>query len=127
MLEQDYVMRIIKEMVRALLKLLFNIDTESPTAELLENAEEKEVLENLLNMVDAGDINGAENCIYDILSDGNRNHLAIAILFYSYLNDKSDEFLENNDFSREEVKSGIEEIASAVGLNNMAEIFLTEL
>lgn len=127
MLEQDYVMRIIKEMVRALLKLLFNIDTESPTAELLENAEEKEVLENLLNMVDAGDINEAENCIYDILSDENRNRLAIAILFYSYLNDKSDEFLENNDFSREEVKSGIEEIASAVGLNNMAEIFLTEL
>lgn len=126
MLEQDYVMRIIKEMVRALLKLLFNIDTESPTAELLENAEEKEVLENLLNMVDAGDINGAENCIYDILSDGNRNRLAIAILFYSYLNDKSDEFLENNDFSRDEVKSGIEEVASAVGLKDMAEVFLRE-
>lgn len=126
MLEQDYVMRMIKEMVRALLKLLFNIDTESPTAELLENAEEKEVLENLLNMVDAGNINEAENCIYDILSDGNRNRLAIAILFYSYLNDKSDEFLENNDFSREEVKSGIEEVASAVGLKDMAEVFLTE-
>ena len=38
--EQDYVMRLIKEMVRAILKLLFNIDTELPTAELLENKEE---------------------------------------------------------------------------------------
>ncbi len=27
MFEQDYIMRLIKEMVRALLKLLFNIDT----------------------------------------------------------------------------------------------------
>lgn len=44
MFEQDYVMRLIKEMVRAILKLLFNIETESPTAELLENKEEKELL-----------------------------------------------------------------------------------
>jgi hypothetical protein len=39
--EQDYVMRLIKEMVRAILKLLFNIDTDSPTTELLEDSEEK--------------------------------------------------------------------------------------
>ena len=51
MFEQDYVMRLIKEMVRAILKLLFNIDTESPTVELLENKEEQETLENLLYMV----------------------------------------------------------------------------
>ena len=34
MFEQDYVMRYIKEMVRAILKLLFNIDTESPSSEI---------------------------------------------------------------------------------------------
>ena len=127
MFEQDYVMRIIKEMVRTLLKLLFNIDTDSPTAELLENAEEKEVLENLLNMVDAGKINEAENQVYDLISEEKMNDLKMALLFYSYLNSKSDEFLENHEFSREEVKIGIEEIATAVGLSNMAEIFLTEL
>ena len=43
MFEQDYIMRLIKEMVRTILKLLFNIDTESPTAELLEGKEEKEL------------------------------------------------------------------------------------
>ena len=37
--EQDYVMRLIKEMIRTILKLLLNIDTESPTVELLENKE----------------------------------------------------------------------------------------
>ena len=52
--EQDYVIRLIKEMVRAILKLLFYVDTESPTVELLENKEEKEILENLLDMVDTG-------------------------------------------------------------------------
>ena len=53
MYEQDYVMRFIKEMVRAILKLLFNIDAESPTVELLENKEEKETLKNLLDMCNA--------------------------------------------------------------------------
>lgn len=34
MLEEDYIMRLIKEMIRAIIKALFNVDTESPTEEL---------------------------------------------------------------------------------------------
>ena len=83
MFEQDYVMRFIKEMVRAILKLLFNIDTESPTTELLENKEERETLENLLDMVDAGKINEAENKLYDLISATDINSLEVALLFYS--------------------------------------------
>ena len=30
MVERDYIMRLIREMVRAILKLFFNIDSESP-------------------------------------------------------------------------------------------------
>lgn len=66
MFEQDYVMRIIKEMVRAILKLLFNIDTDSPSTELLEDEKEQQKLDALLDMVDAGSINEAENIIYEI-------------------------------------------------------------
>ena len=106
MFERDYVMRLIKEMVRAILKLLFNIDTESPTIELLEDKEEKETLENLLDMIDDGKINEAENRLYDLTSDTDMNSLEIALLFYSYLNDKADDFLEENDFSRDEIKLG---------------------
>ena len=126
MFEQDYIMRLIKEMVRVILKLLFGIDTESPTVELLEDKEEKEALENLLDMVDDGRINEAENRLYDLVSSSDRNNLEIAILFYSYLNDKSDEFLEANDFSREEVKSGLETVADRFGLSNITKIFLTD-
>jgi ribosome assembly protein YihI (activator of Der GTPase) len=126
MFEQDYVMRLIKEMVRAILKLLFNIDTESPTVELLENKEEKETLENLLDMVDAGEINEAENGLYDLISAKDMNSLEVALLFYSYLNDKNDDFLETNDFSRDEVKLGIENIVDRFGLSSIAKIFLTD-
>ena len=126
MFEQDYVMRLIKEMVRAILKLLFHIDTESPTVELLENKEEKEILENLLDMIDDGKINEAENKLYDLTSDTDVNSLEIALLFYSYLNDKTDDFLEANDFSRDEIKSGLENVADSFGLSSIAKLFLTD-
>lgn len=126
MFEQDYVMRLIKEMVRSILKLLFNIDTESPTAELLENKEEKEALKKLIDMVDAGSINEAENCLYDLIGDSDINGLEIALLFYSYLNDKTDEFLAVNHFSREEIKLGIKNVTDEYGLGSLAKVFLTD-
>lgn len=124
MFEQDYVMRFIKEMVWAILKLLFNIDTESPTVELLENKEEKETLENLFDMIDDGKINEAENRLYDLTSDTDMNSLEIALLFYSYLNDKTDDFLEENDFSRDEIKLGLENVTDSFGLSSIAKMFL---
>lgn len=84
MFEQDYVMRLIKEMVRAILKLLFNIDTESPTVDLLENREEKETLENLLDMVDAGKINEAENRLYDLTADATVKDLKRTIILFLF-------------------------------------------
>lgn len=124
MFEQDYIMRLIKEMVRAILKLIFQIDMDSPTAELLEESEERATLEALLDLVDAGRINEAENRIYEITEGLDQSHLEIALLFYSYLNDKSDDFLEENNFSRNEVKQGLQDIVSRYGLDSMAEIFL---
>lgn len=126
MFEQDYVMRLIKEMVRAVLKLLFNIDTESPTVELLEDKEEKETLKNLVDMIDAGKINEAEDRLHDLINDRDMPNLKIALLFYSYLNNKTDEFLEENNFCREEIKLGMENVVDLFGLNSISEIFLTD-
>ena len=127
MFEQDYIMRLIKELVRTLLKLLFHIDIETPTAELLENMEEKYVLENLLELVDAGKINEAENQLIEMLSGGDRNKLEMALLFYAYLNEKTDEFLQENHFSRKEIKEGIEAAAARYGITNVSEIFLEDM
>lgn len=124
MFEQDYVMRLIKEMVRAMLKLLFNINTDSPSAQLLEETKDRQTLESLMNMIDDGRIDDAENKIYEITEDSDKRNLEIAILFYSYLNDKSDDFLEEHNFSREEIKSGLKEIASRYGIDSLADVML---
>jgi hypothetical protein len=122
--EQDYVMRLIKEMVRAILKLLFNIDTDSPSAELLEDAKEQQTLDELLDMVDNGFINEAENKIYEITEEGKKTDLEMALLFYSYLNDKSDEFLEAHNYGRDEIKAGLKDITVRYGVDGFAEMFL---
>ena len=124
MFEQNYIMRLIKEMVRTILKLLFGIDIESPTADILEESEEKATLEALLDMIDEGRIDEAENKIYEATESLDKNTLEMALLFYSYLNDKSDEFLEEHNFSRNEVKHGLMDITSRYGLDSISEMFL---
>ena len=123
MFEQDYIMRLVKEMVRAILKLIFNIDTESPTAELLEEQEEKETLDRLLRLVDNGSINQAENELYELLAEENKTNLKIALLFYSYLNEKDNTFLEEYNFSREEVEEGLRTVVAQYGLSSIEEMF----
>ena len=126
MFEQDYIMRVIREMVRALLKLLFHINTEAPTEELCERLKEKDTLNVLLELVDSGDINEAENRVYELVYNGNKEALEVALLFYSYLNEKTDDFLAEHDFSRKEIKEGLADIVSRYGLGGLTDVFLTD-
>ena len=127
MVEQDYIMRLIKELIRALLKVIFHTDLDMPSVEMLKDAQRRCALEELLNLMDNGEINEAENRLSELLEDGGREGLALALLFYSHLNEKSNDFLEAHDFSREEIKAGLEDALQSQGLSEMAEAFLSEL
>ena len=105
MVEQDYIMRLIKELIRALLKVIFHTDLDMPSVEMLKDAQRRCALEELLNLMDNGEINEAENRLSELLEDGGGEELALALLFYSHLNEKSNDFLEAHDFSREEIKA----------------------
>lgn len=124
MVEQDYITRKIREMVRVLLKMLFEIDTNMPTAELLKDEEVRESLDGLLDMIGAGNIDEAENMLYGILEENSYQNLEIALLFYSHLNDLSEEYLSEHDFSHEEIKDGLTDLVSRYGLDDMVEVFL---
>ncbi len=123
MFEQDYVMRMIKEMIRALLKLLFDIDSDTPSAELIQDDNAKNQLITLTDMIDAGNINMAENELYRTISDNNMLDLKVGILFYSYLNNKDDEFLQQNHFSRDEVEMGIRNLAAKFKVSDISNLF----
>lgn len=126
MFEQDYIMRQLKEMIRAIFKMLFGTDVKSTTVELLESQEDKELLESLFEMADDGNISEAENRLCNLM-DNNSSSLKTALLFYSYLNDKTDEFLDANNFSREEIKSGINQLMDRYDLSELARLILLDL
>lgn len=127
MFEQDYIMRQLNEMIRAIFKMLFGIDTKSPTVELLESREDVELLESLFELIDDGIIRDAENLLLYGSIDGSIGSLKTALLFYSYLNDKTDEFLEENGFSREDIKSGINKLMDRYNLSDLARVILLDL
>lgn len=121
MFEQDYVMRMIKELIRGMLKIVFNIDTDDPTVTLLKNAAQQQTTEELLKMTDDGRINEAENRLFYIVEDGNTEDLKMALIFYSHLNEKSDEFLEANSFSRGEIRTGLRDISEKAGIEGLTD------
>ena len=110
-----------------IMKLFFRIDTETLSIDLVESKETQEQLECLYDLVDAGNINEAENRLYEWIEMDDENSLQMALLFYSYLNDKTDDFLETHDFSRKEVREGVEYVANCVGLGSLVEVFLSDL
>lgn len=126
MFEQDYIMRLIKEMVRTILKLIFDIEADSPSAELLENKEERELLESLLDMVDNGNASRAEERLQELIGD-NSSSLMLELLFYSYLNDKPDEFLEESGLSREKIRIGLDQAMERYDLGGIAAVLLSDI
>ena len=119
MFEQDYIMRQIHQFIRILVKMLFNIDSEFPASQLLEYTNAKGTATDLLRKIDDGNINEAENELFELIEDKSKDSLLTGIIFYSHLNDKDDDFLESNDFSRDEVKDGIRQLLSEYDIDGV--------
>ena len=109
--EKDYIMRMIKEMVRVLFSLAFG---QKYVSVELEKENKYEVsgknLKIFLNMIDLGQINEAENILLDSIDYTNKNEVMAVALFYQYLSEKDNQFLENNNYTKEEVLSGFKQL-----------------
>ena len=127
MLQDDFILRQIREMVHAVMKMLFQVSASELTTEVIEDSTARTTLENLIALTDEGKIDEAENQLYEMTCDGDRQNLEIGLLFYYALNGKDDEFLEANDFSREEIMMGIQDLADRYNLSGIAEAFRTEI
>ena len=118
--EKDYIMRMIKEMVRVLFSLVFGKKYVSVE---LEKENKYEVsgknLKNFLNMIDLGQINEAENILLDSIDYTNKNEVMAVALFYQYLSEKDNQFLENNNYTKEEVLSGFKQLLMKSGYRDL--------
>ena len=118
--EKDYIMRMIKEMVRVLFSLAFG---QKYVSVELEKENKYEVsgknLKNFLNMIDLGQINEAENILLDSIDYTNKNEVMAVALFYQYLSEKDNQFLENNNYTKEEVLSGFKQLFMKSGYSDL--------
>ena len=120
MYEQDYIMRMNRDVIRTISKLILGRDMEEPmdiTANELKS-EDKNML--ILNeQVDVATITDLDEKIQEQIVNNKERALEQALLFYSYLNKQSDEFLEANDFDKEKIKEGLMFIAKQYGIVNI--------
>ena len=118
--EKDYIMRMIKEMVRVLFSLMFGKKYVSVE---LEKENKYEVsgknLKDFLDMIDSGEINEAENILLDSIDYTDRNEVMATALFYQYLSEKDSEFLKNNNYTKEEVLSGFKQLLMQSGYTDL--------
>ena len=118
--EKDYIMRMIKEMVRVLFSLVFGKKYVSVE---LEKENKYEVsgknLKSFLDMIDSGQINEAKNILLDNIDYTNNDDVMAAALFYQYLSEKDSEFLINNNYTKEEVLSGFKQLLVQSEYNNL--------
>ena len=124
--DKDYVMRIVHEWIRTLIKLIFNkdIDKEEDAQIPLEVMEQ---FRKLQAMIDDGEINEAENILLDGLREGDRTYFEMSLLFYEKLSGKTDEFLAEHDYSRQEVVDGLKYVVNYYGYGSLLEAFMEDI
>ncbi len=124
--QNDYLMRLIGELIRAAAKIAFGKTVQwnlyrDQASGIPEGRWEQ--YEELMRMVDAGEINEAENLLTDRLEPGDPEYLQIALMFYDRLNQESDEFLEEHDFSKQEVLDGVKYVVRHCGYGDILRAF----
>ncbi|WP_455067999.1 DUF6483 family protein [Parvimonas micra] len=121
MLKNDYIMRKIEEWISMILEFVFKIDKNSSPEKLLKLEASKEILKDLKSKIDAGNINEAEDALFNLIKFKTQDSLLIGLLFYSHLNEKSSKFLNEHDFDREEIKTGIKDLLNECNMNSLSD------
>ena len=117
--EEDYIMRQIKNIIDAAVKLVCNVDT---TAQFRRDMKLNALANRLLERAQNGHINEAENRLYEHMDAHDPDALRAGLTLYACLNDMSDEELAAHDFSREEIEDGLVHLLQANGMGDMAQM-----
>ena len=119
MIKEDYLIRQIKSFARFLRKL-FKMEREE---DKFFSQEMGDLDSSLQELLDKGEINKAEDILFQNFSTVDEYVLVVA-RFYERLNTMTEEELEKEDFTREEIKDGLVEIMGK--LNIPSQVFLDE-
>ena len=115
MLKNDYILTQIEGLARAIAKIFFNKET------VVYEVEEEETFTDelylrLREMIDKGEINEAENILYEHMNTADLRYLELMVDFYNRLNKLDEAFLEEHDYGKDEILQGLKDVASHYGV-----------
>ena len=127
MLETGYVMLQIRLLIQALTKLLTGQTGEQMDSTLIE-AEAVGKSMGLMDLASQGRINEGENRLFAALEQSPKDAMLLkeGLDFYGWLDDKEESWLQLFDFSHEEIRAGIRDLAVLMGQSVMADLVLDE-
>ena len=115
---EDWFMRQIRLMVAAIVKTIFGKDSIAyAVTDPANKTETDELYLHLATLLESGQINEAEDLLFQSLNPDDQTTLLLAVDFYQKLNTLSDEQLASHAFSRAEVLEGLQEMQRFFGLD----------
>ena len=121
-LEKDYILRMIKHLTKSIAHLILGkseIEYELPKESEYSRVDTLYV--KLIELVNMGQINEAEDLLFDEINPSDMRQFEMAMSFYLYLNDFGDDYLEKNNYSRDEITEGIRSICKEYGVSSMVD------
>ena len=118
MYKQDWIIRQVQDLARVIARVVFKKDLVTYEIENSQMNTDTDLLyKEIIELLNELKINEAENLLFKRIKTNDLNYLKIAVDFYNKLNELSDEQLEKSDFSREEIKSGLEDVSKKFGIS----------
>lgn len=121
-LEKDFILRMIKDLTKSIAYLVLGKnDLDFKLPETMEYSRVDDLYVRLLELVNSGNINDAEDLLFDEINPSDMRQFEMALSFYLYLNDFGDDYLEGNDYSRDEIKEGLMSICKEYGVSTLVD------
>lgn len=118
-------MRLINEIVWTTLRLIFGRDFgKDKEADL--PIELSEQYKRLALMVDDGEIDSAENILIDSLDVNNLKYLQMGLMLYLHMNERTEAYLKEHDFSKKEILDGVKYLVNFYGYGSLMESFVED-
>ena len=123
--EKDYIMRMIKQLIRALFSVILGREytaIEMPQENKYEVS--GKAMDEYLKMIDDGMINEAENEILQDVDYSDKQDIEALAQFYEYIGGKDEQFLEEYDYSKAEVLDGLKRVEEEAGFGSIVDHFI---
>ena len=116
--QQDVLLRQIQILITGFSKLF---DKEMPYTESSDpnNARLDTLHRRLIDLLNRNKFNEAENLLFEQIETDKNSYFTLALDFYSRLNSFTDEELNRNSYTREEIKEGLREISRLFGFESV--------